>query len=470
MSLEIIKSNPIIAEYLEKALKFLDIEDLNPSNLTRLIKYLASCYVGVKLTKGIISMYLLRSKYRNFPLNSAMKWRLGTGMFFDCHKFETGGSDPVSIWKTVHKAARNSWNHVDPNDRGVHMTWIGPTTPLLYLVSPETVGPVFKNTKEVLNKSHLMDQLVTWLGDGVLFSSDAKWKNRRRMLTPAFHFNMMHNFLPIMNKHTFAMANELKKLCESGKNKNVDVYAYITLTALDIISETAMGVSTNAQTSTESMEYVNGIYWINQKIMARMRNPFIANDTFYKAIRPIEAKKYFSCIQMLQQFTKDVITDRIKARQKEGYELSAGGEKERVFIDILLDEYEAGNIDLAGIREEVDVFMFEGHDTTSSAVLSCFYVISTHEKVRNKLEEEVDEIFRGNASRDVTYDDLSKMPYLDAFFREVLRMYPPVPTNLRKVDKDFRLNDKHLVPKGTELCIQAYNVHRDPKHALVFFL
>ena len=39
-------------------------------------------------------------------------------------------------------------------------------------------------------------------------------------------------------------------------------------------------------------------------------------------------------------------------------------------IDILLDEYEAGNIDLLGVKEEVDMFMFAGH--TLCALLNEF--------------------------------------------------------------------------------------------------
>ena len=65
------------------------------------------------------------------------------------------------MFKTEIAAAKNSWNHVDKNDRGIHLTWLTPTTPLLFLVSPEAVGPVFKNSNEVINKSSLLDTVNT---------------------------------------------------------------------------------------------------------------------------------------------------------------------------------------------------------------------------------------------------------------------------------------------------------------------
>lgn len=46
-------------------------------------------------------------------------------------------------------------------------------------------------------------------------------------------------------------------------------------------------------------------------------------------------------------------------------------------------------IDYEGIREEVDTFMFEGYDTTSSAIMFCLFMMAHHGEEQAKLYAEV---------------------------------------------------------------------------------
>lgn len=63
-------------------------------------------------------------------------------------------------------------------------------------------------------------------------------------------------------------------------------------------------------------------------------------------------------------------------------------------LDTLLEaEANGGQIDKEGIQEEVDTFIFEGYDTTSSGILFCLFMIATHTVEQQKIYEEIRSVF-----------------------------------------------------------------------------
>lgn len=103
--------------------------------------------------------------------------------------------------------------------------------PILLVADYKAMEAVLGSNK-VLNKSTFYDFLHNWLGFGLLTSSGSKWKQRRRILTPAYHFQILEQFVPIFSRVSDILINEFKK--ETRKDA-VDVYPYITLSTLDVI-------------------------------------------------------------------------------------------------------------------------------------------------------------------------------------------------------------------------------------------
>ena len=43
---------------------------------------------------------------------------------------------------------------------------------------------------------------IKWLGEGLLIANGDRWARNRRLLTPAFHFDILQNYATIQNKCT----------------------------------------------------------------------------------------------------------------------------------------------------------------------------------------------------------------------------------------------------------------------------
>ena len=86
------------------------------------------------------------------------------------------------------------------------------------------------------------------IGKGLLTSDAEKWHSRRKMLTPAFHFNILEDFLISMNEHSNTLISILDK--HASKNDVVDIFPIMGLAALDIICDAAMGRNVEALTDS----------------------------------------------------------------------------------------------------------------------------------------------------------------------------------------------------------------------------
>lgn len=108
-----------------------------------------------------------------------------------------------------------------------------------------------------------------------------------------------------------------------------------------------------------------------------------------------------------------------------------GLKRRLAFLDMLLiAQMEGKDITDLEIREEVDTFMFEGHDTTSSALSFALLMLSQNEECQEKAYEEAVE-FEGI--------EQETMRYLEAVIKETLRLFPSVPFYSRRVYKEFQL-------------------------------
>lgn len=112
-----------------------------------------------------------------------------------------------------------------------------------------------------------------------------------------------------------------------------------------------------------------------------------------------------------------------------------------------LEEQKGWMLETKTLRSVLMTFILAGRDTTSSTISYVFYEIVRHPEVQDKIVEELSQLQK--ASFD--YDDMRKLPYIDAVVWETLRLHPAVPFDPKVAVEDDHLPDGTFVPAGTEV-------------------
>ncbi|XP_075155820.1 putative cytochrome P450 4s3 [Haematobia irritans] len=334
--------------------------------------------------------------------------------------------------------------------------WFGKDL-MVFFTDPEDVKQLLSNNS-LLHKSTNYKILLPWLGQGLLTNGGESWHSRRKLLTPAFHFRILSEFKEPMEENCKILARRLQ---EKADEKEFDIYPYITLFALDVICETAMGIKKNAQMQSES-EYVKAVQAICRIIHKRSFSFWQRNNIFFKYTKP--GQEMVAALQILHGETNRVMKLRRKMLEESNItnlqdaEKSIddiGTKKRFAFLDMLLiSQMEGVPLSDRDIREEVDTFMFEGHDTTSSAIGFAIYLLSQHAEVQDQAYKE---------AMALEGREKESMPYLEAVIKETLRLYPSVPFYSRQMKEDTDVG-KLKVPKGASVSILSYVVHRDENY------
>uniref|UniRef100_H2Y7P3 Uncharacterized protein n=1 Tax=Ciona savignyi TaxID=51511 RepID=H2Y7P3_CIOSA len=339
----------------------------------------------------------------------------------------------------------------------------------------------------------------SWIGDGLLTSKGSKWFRNRRLLTPAFHYKVLKSYSEIFNKNSLVMVDKFKKLC----GQSIEVHTHVGLMTLDTMLQCAMSANTNCQHVIDH-PYLLAVKEVGDLLIERTRQPFHFFDWIYnlsangrrnkvvvKVLHDHTEKVSYICFESLilrfvEHFSiltivifgynrtdKPIIAERKEVLAKavndeendsgmEGFQTIKG--KALDFLDILLQSkvHGKGLTDIE-IRDEVDTFLFEGHDTTSSGIAWALYHLAKYPEFQRKCRDELTEVLGDR--KYVEWNDLPKLEYLTKFIKESLRLKPPVYLIGRQLEEPLKITEKSsgresTIPAGTNVSTSIFMLHR----------
>ena len=337
---------------------------------------------------------------------------------------------------------------------------------MLVIGTPETHYQIAQ--EHLLHKLPNLRNFVRPLTDGldILTMEGAEWKKWRGVFNPGFSPVHMINLVPAIVKETETFCNILDMHVEKQ-----DIFAMKSLTdylTLDVIGKIVIGVHFDCQRQPNPvMESLRTqIRWFSFGTEPNLLDR-------YNPLRPI-VQWYHS--RIVNRYISSKFDERI-ALHKAGSISDLG--RTRTIIDLAISAYdseELGNQKLSVepffkrvCCSQLKLFLFSGHDTTSSATCYHIYLLSKHPGVLARVRREHDSIFGKDTGKIASAISsaphlLNQLPLTTAVIKESLRLFATV-TPSRQGEHGFSITDAEgrSFPTGDFLVLPCTQlIHIDP--------
>ena len=202
--------------------------------------------------------------------------------------------------------------------------------------------------------------------------------------------------------------------------------------------------------------------------------------TFGANIKPFAA--YDPMRPLLQWHNSYRMNSHLSQELDHRFKISQTGEKRltKSIIDLALETYtaEKPRDELDGMdatfkkfaMSQVKLFLFSGHDTTSSSICYVFYLLSTHQSALDSVRREHDAVFGSPLEQRKEKLEqepflINQLPFTLAVIKESLRLFPPL-SSPRAGEPGFHVKDTdgHSFPtEGFLIWSISQAMHRDPE-------
>ncbi|KAH9852301.1 cytochrome P450 [Lenzites betulinus] len=324
---------------------------------------------------------------------------------------------------------------------------------ILYVFDPRAMHSIVVKDQYMYEQPDwfIKSNLLT-LGPGLLSTLGEHHRKQRRMLNPIFSINHMRHMMPMF----YDVGHKLRAAIEErvrAAPAEIDMLNWMGRTALELIGQAGLGYSFDPLTedippdvyAVAIKAYVPALYDLS---VFRWTLPYLSHIG-----TPAFRRRVMQWIPMRRLHRLQAVVDTMHLRATEIYHekrarLAKGDEalmqqvgEGKDLMSILLkantqasDEDRLSDEELIG---QMVTMTFAAMDTTSNVLSQILHLLAQHPDVQERVRAEVLEA--SHDGRDIPYDELVALPYLDAVCRETLRMFPPATFVFREAQRDMVL-------------------------------
>ncbi|KAJ6013051.1 hypothetical protein N7522_003406 [Penicillium canescens] len=288
----------------------------------------------------------------------------------------------------------------------------------------------------------------------IITAEGEEWKSLRKRFNPGFASRHLVRLLPCIIDKTRRFVDILEHYATTGEE--FKMHELCTNLTFDIIGAVTMDIDLCAQLGRcDQNEIIRLFRDLGSTYRGRGDNGGIW-------INPWTTRYRQSLVRRLDVLIKNHIQQTYAEKTEQSGAGCKPDTESRSILSLSLRDIDELTPDILDqICDQLKTFLFAGHDTTSVLLQWALYELSRTPRAMNIVRRELDEIFGPNSSPENVHEMLlleqgdrllSRMSYISAVIKEILRLYPPSGT-ARYCEPGSGFTIK--LPGGDELCLDG---------------
>jgi cytochrome P450 len=302
---------------------------------------------------------------------------------------------------------------------------------------PALVRRVLDERPDDFPKSNrIREGLNPLLGNSVFVTNGEVWKRQRRIIDPAFEGGRLRDTFPAM----WAAGQAAVARMPQG---TVEVEEEMSHAAADVIFRTLFSIPIEHEIASAVFAEFR-TYQRTQPILNLAA--FLPLPRWFPRFHRRATKQSAAVIRSL-------ISRLTEARATE---IAAGTAPDDLATKIMVtpDPQTGERFETSEMVDQVAIFFLAGHETSASALAWALYLLALYPQVQDRVAAEA--MALGDAP---DFGTVSKLKYTRDVFREVLRLYPPVPMMVRENRCPEEMRGRHVAP-GAQIVLSPWHLHR----------
>lgn len=294
---------------------------------------------------------------------------------------------------------------------------------------------------------------------GLVFSQGKYWMQHRQIVGRAFRSaEFLDGFVrAVRDKAMYLMERRWEG--DGRVGEVVNVHQEMRLFTLDVIGDAAFGAEFGAM-AAGGHEIEDCLARVLGGVMGIIKTPV----PLWRFVETPGRQRIENDMRRLEKIELGLVEERRARAQAEegGLAVPVAGRSKADLLGMLLRERDgaenrAFNFTDDDLRWDVHDIIFAGHETTASALGAALFQIAGNPRVEREIVAELERVLPG--ARELRYEDIAKLTYIEMVVNETLRLVPPTAL-IGRIAKEADVIDGYPVPAGANVLMSPYVMGR----------